>query len=101
MLGPCGLTFDMSGMTRLAGACPLDGGVRARLTRQADKRPGYCLHHCCSHGIPSWFPSIFTPGQFFRKNVASAHEVICEQYVRPSHLNWLEGLPSTLLLGEG
>ena len=23
------LTFDMSGMTRLAGACPLDGGVRA------------------------------------------------------------------------
>jgi len=23
-----GLTFDMSGMTRLAGACPLDGGVR-------------------------------------------------------------------------
>ena len=24
----CNLTFDMSGMTRLAGACPLDGGVR-------------------------------------------------------------------------
>jgi hypothetical protein len=23
-----GLTFDMSGMTRLAGAWPLDGGVR-------------------------------------------------------------------------
>jgi len=28
-----GPTFDMSGMTRLAGACPLDGGVR-RLLRQ-------------------------------------------------------------------
>lgn len=24
----CVLTFDMSGMARLAGACPLDGGVR-------------------------------------------------------------------------
>jgi hypothetical protein len=44
------------------------------------------LHHCCSHGTPSWFPSIFTPGQFRRKNVASSQDVICEQYVRPSHL---------------
>lgn len=24
----CGLTFDMSGSFRLAGNCPLDGGVR-------------------------------------------------------------------------
>ena len=45
------------------------------------------LHHCFSHGMPSLFPSIFTPGQFFKKNVASAQEVICEQYVLPSHLN--------------
>jgi hypothetical protein len=37
--------------------------------------------------MPSLFPSIFTPGQFFKKNVASAQEVICEQYVLPSHLN--------------
>ena len=44
------------------------------------------LHHCDSQGIPSLFPSIFVPGQFFRKNVASAQEVICEQCVRPSHL---------------
>jgi hypothetical protein len=36
--------------------------------------------------MPSLFPSIFVPGQFFRKKVASAHEVICEQWVRPSHL---------------
>jgi hypothetical protein len=32
------------------------------------------------------FPSIFTPGQFFKKKVASAHDVICEQYVLPSQL---------------
>jgi len=48
--------------------------------------PATYLHHCCSHGMPSLFPSIFTPGQFFKKKVASAHEVICEQYVLPSHL---------------
>ena len=41
-------------------------------------------HHCFSQGTPSLLPSIFTPGQFFKKYVASAHEVICEQYVRPS-----------------
>jgi hypothetical protein len=46
----------------------------------------YRLHHCCSQGTPSLFPSIFTPGQLRRKNVASAQEVICEQWVRPSHL---------------
>ena len=34
-------------------------------------------------------PSIFTPGQFLRKKVASAQDVICEQRVRPSHLNRL------------
>ena len=48
--------------------------------------PDY-LHHCFSHGMPSLFPSIFVPGQFLRKNVASVHEVICEHIVRPSHLN--------------
>jgi len=26
-------TFDMSGMTRLAGACPLDGGVMSHAAR--------------------------------------------------------------------
>jgi hypothetical protein len=26
------------------------------------------LHHCISHGTPSWFPSIFTPGQLRRNN---------------------------------
>jgi len=25
------------------------------------------LHHCCSHGTPSLFPSILVPGQFLRK----------------------------------
>lgn len=48
------------------------------------------LHHCFSHGMPSLFPSIFTPGQLRRKNVASSHEVICEQCVRPSHLKLLD-----------
>jgi hypothetical protein len=47
------------------------------------------LHHCFSHGTPSPFPSIFVPGQFFKKYVASAQDVICEQYVLPSHLNSL------------
>jgi hypothetical protein len=35
------------------------------------------------------FPSIFVPGQFFRKKVASAQELICEQWVRPSHFQGL------------
>jgi hypothetical protein len=35
------------------------------------------------HAIPV---SICVPGQFFRKNVASAQDVICEQCVRPSQL---------------
>ncbi|HKV33771.1 MAG TPA: hypothetical protein VJP89_05610 [Pyrinomonadaceae bacterium] len=30
-------------------------------------------------------PSIWVPGQFLRKNVASAQDVIWEQCVRPSH----------------
>lgn len=32
-------------------------------------------HHCSSHGTPSLSPSIFVPGQFFRKNLASAQDV--------------------------
>jgi hypothetical protein len=47
------------------------------------------LHHCFSQGMPSLFPSIFVPGQFFRKKVASAHDRICEQWVRPSHFQGL------------
>jgi hypothetical protein len=50
---------------------------------------GNYLHHCFSQGMPSLFPSIFVPGQFFRKKVASVHELICEQWVRPSHLKRL------------
>jgi len=42
------------------------------------------VHHCCSHGTPSWLPSIWTLGQLRRKYVASAQDVICEQWVRPS-----------------
>jgi len=33
-------------------------------------------HHWLSQGVPSWLPSIFVPGQFLRKNLASAQEVI-------------------------
>jgi hypothetical protein len=58
------------------------------------------LHHCFSHGTPSLFPSIFTPGQFLRKNVASAQEVICEQRVRPSHLYWPAGVDSRSGAGD-
>jgi hypothetical protein len=36
------------------------------------------LHHCCSQGIPSPSPSILTLGQFLRKKVASAQDLICE-----------------------
>lgn len=42
------------------------------------------LHHCRSQGIPLPSPSILTPGQCLRKKVASSHEDICEQCVRPS-----------------
>src|SRR5690606_15301938 len=45
------------------------------------------LHHCRSQGSPSLFPSIFVFGQLRRKYSASAHDVICEQWVRPSHRN--------------
>ncbi len=54
------------------------------------------LHHCISHGTPSLSPSILVPGQFLKKNVASAHEVICEQWVRPSHLNCTDVVVSLL-----
>jgi hypothetical protein len=36
--------------------------------------------------MPFPSPSIFTPAQLDRKYLASAHEVICEQYLRLSHL---------------
>jgi len=54
---------------------------------QAATALDHYLHHCCSHGTPSLFPSILLPGQFLRKQVASAHELIWEQCVRPSQLN--------------
>ena len=37
------------------------------------------VHHWDSHGTPSPSPSIWVFGQFLRKYVASAQEVICEQ----------------------
>ncbi len=95
----CGLTFELT-PTVEAGAVSLardDARVpRARLTAPAvagrgverGVRPRYFakgwVHHCCSHGVPSRFPSIFTPGQLAKKNLASLHDRICEQYVRPS-----------------
>jgi hypothetical protein len=47
---------------------------------------GCYWHNCCSQGTPSRSPSICVPGQFLRKKVASAQDVICEQCVRPSQL---------------
>jgi hypothetical protein len=41
-------------------------------------------HHWRSQCTPSLLPSILTPGQFFRNQVASSQERICEQYCRPS-----------------
>ena len=35
------------------------------------------------HGI--FVAPIFTPLQFFRKQIGSAYEVICEQSLRPKH----------------
>ena len=48
-------------------------------------------------------PSILVPGQLRRKKVASAQEVICEQWVRPSQrycllATWVAGW---LIEGEG
>ena len=37
--------------------------------------------------MPSRSPSIFTPGQFAKKYLASAQEVIWEQCLRASHRN--------------
>ena len=50
--------------------------VVGRLRRTVSPCSLIYLHHCCSHGTPSLFPSIFVPGQFLRKKVASSHEVI-------------------------
>jgi len=51
--------------------------------------------------MPSLFPSIWVPGQFLRKYVASAQEVICEQCVRPSHRNWLGAAWAGRGIGDG
>lgn len=48
------------------------------------------VHHCCSHGTPSLLPSISMPWQFFRKSLASLHDVICEQCFRPSQVKRLD-----------
>jgi hypothetical protein len=42
------------------------------------------VHHCCSQGVPSLFPSIFVPGQLWMNHFASVQEVICEQWILPS-----------------
>ena len=38
-------------------------GTRHQATTVLD----HYLHHCCSHGTPSLFPSILVPGQFLKK----------------------------------
>ncbi len=68
---------------RHAVGAPLERGVRPRYFANG------CVHHCCSQGVPSRLPSIFTPGQLAKKNFASLHERICEQCVRPSQ-RWAE-----------
>lgn len=61
------------------------GGAKPR--QQYLLSESYQRHHCVSQGTPSLSPSIFIPGQFCKKFLASLHEVIWEQYLRPSHLN--------------
>lgn len=70
-------------------------------TLRRNRRLCFQWHHCLSQGTPSLFPSIFVPGQFSKKNVASSQEVMCEQWVLPSHRyraslvvpSWLDELP--------
>jgi hypothetical protein len=59
-----------------ANALSSAAAVGGRLRRIVSPNGLIYLHHCCSHGTPSLFPSIFVPGQFLRKKVASSQEVI-------------------------
>src|SRR6185436_17025906 len=63
----------------------MHGAMLAPSGGPQDRLAYWRTHHCSSHGMPSPSPSIFAPGQLCRKNIASSHEVICEQYFRPSH----------------
>jgi hypothetical protein len=63
-----------------AGCASSDALKRRRPADGTDQR-----HQWSSQGRPSWSPSIFTPGQLARKNLASLHDVIWLQCVRPSH----------------
>ena len=60
----------------MANALSSAAAVGGRLRRIVSPNGLIYLHHCCSHGTPSLFPSIFVPGQFLRKKVASSQEVI-------------------------
>jgi hypothetical protein len=72
---------DTAGQLQLAARYCSDGIRSGEPPR--DPR-GYGRHHWRSQGTPSLLPSILTPGQFFRNQVASSQERICEQYWRPS-----------------
>jgi hypothetical protein len=56
-------------------------GLALRGTSQGEP-----LHHWDSQGSPSPSPSIRVSGQLRMKNLASSHELICEQYLRPSQV---------------
>ena len=84
-----------TGATQVAGGSATDARHQAgagpagpaepragAVTRQRCRPQG--RHHWRSQGTPSRLPSICTPGQFFRNQVASPQEVICVQRVRPS-----------------
>ena len=63
-------------LTEPSNALSSAAAVGGRLRRIVSPNGLIYLHHCCSHGTPSLFPSIFVPGQFLRKKVASSQEVI-------------------------
>ena len=75
-----GPSAEISGCAHRAGdgtnALSSAAAVGGRLRRIVSPNGLIYLHHCCSHGTPSLFPSIFVPGQFLRKKVASSQEVI-------------------------
>jgi hypothetical protein len=50
---------------------------KVRLQGYLDNEPS---HNCRSHGTPSLFPSIWVPGRLRMNPVASARELICEQW---------------------
>jgi DNA invertase Pin-like site-specific DNA recombinase len=77
------LVYDISRWGRFQDAD--ESAYYEYICRRAGIEVAYCAEQFENNGTPSWSPSISVLGQFFRKNLASSQDVICEQYLRPSH----------------